>query len=68
MTNLLATDSKNVTKSISKNWLFVQELHAVPVSGSGWNEDYQPANKFLYFSEVTSTISDRKLTKVNSLN
>ena len=68
MTNLLAADSKNLTKSDTKNWLFVQEINAVPVSGSGWNEDYKPANKFLYFSEVTTTVAAKKLTKVNCLN
>ena len=68
MTNLLATDSKNLIKSVKKNWLFVQEINAVPVSGSGWNEGYTPANKFLYFSESTSTVADKELTKVSSLN
>ncbi|RDC63895.1 hypothetical protein [Adhaeribacter pallidiroseus] len=68
MTSLLDSDSKNLTKTITKNWLFVQEINAVPVSGSGWNEDYQPANKFLYFSEVSSTVADKKLAKVNCLN
>ncbi|QNF35587.1 hypothetical protein HUW51_23825 [Adhaeribacter swui] len=66
MIDLSATDAKNLVKSVKKNWLFVQEINAVPASGSGWNEDYQPANKFLYFSEIVA--ADNKLTPVSSLN
>ena len=54
MTNLSTTDSKKMVTTVKNNWLFVQENEALS-AGSGWNEGYQPSNKFLYFSEATST-------------
>lgn len=56
MTNHLTTHFKKSASVGNKNWLYVQDAEVVIVPTiQGWNEGYLPSNKFLYFSEATST-------------
>ncbi|QMU30558.1 hypothetical protein [Adhaeribacter radiodurans] len=66
MTNLLTANSKKTGKTVKNNWLFAPENEMIS-AGSGWNEGYQPSNKFLYFSEATSTLPEKELKNRVSL-